>query len=151
MHGRKKIDMLQTAVVISIVLGFLSSEFLGILSGGMISAGYLAFYFEQPYRIISTLSMAIIICLIVKLLQRYIILFGRRRFMLTILLSIFLSQIVDGSLILLAGINADFRLVGYIISGLIANDMEKQGIFKTIIAIVIISGLIWLIIHSGIV
>lgn len=143
--------MLQTAVVLSIVLGFLSSEFLGILSGGMISAGYLAFYFYQPYRIIATLSMAIIICLIVKLIQRYVILFGRRRFMLSILLSIFLSQIVDKSLIITAGINVDFRLVGYMISGLIANDMEKQGIFKTILSIVIIAGLIWLILHTGIV
>lgn len=142
--------MLQTAVVLSIVLGFLSSEFLGILSGGMISAGYLAFYLDQPLRIASTLVLAVVTCLLVKFLQRYLILFGKRRFMLTVLLSIFLAQLLDNSLYFMARFNEDFRLIGYIITGLIANDMEKQGILKTLVMVLIITGIIWLILHLGI-
>ncbi|MCF0261909.1 MAG: hypothetical protein HUK23_03235, partial [Sphaerochaetaceae bacterium] len=46
--------MLQIAVSLSVILGFLSSELLGIASGGLISAGYLAFFFSSPLRIVST-------------------------------------------------------------------------------------------------
>ena len=38
--------MLQQAIGLSIILGFLSTELLGLFTGGLISAGYLAFYVE---------------------------------------------------------------------------------------------------------
>ena len=142
--------MLQTAVVLSVILGFLSSELLGILSGGLVSAGYLAFYFDQPYRLAATLLLSVVTCLIVKLLQHHIILFGRRRFMITVLLSIFLAEVIEWSFFFTTTVNQDMRIIGYIIPGLIANDMEKQGILKTLLMVVILAGVIWLIIHMDI-
>ena len=142
--------MLQTTVVLSIVFSFLSYELLGILSGGIVSAGYLAFYFNQPYRVLTTLLIAVVTCLVVKLLQHWIILFGRRRFMITVLLSIFLAQLIEHSFVFLVAIPQDMRIIGYIIPGLIANDMEKQGIFKTIIMVVVIAGIIWLLTQTNI-
>lgn len=142
--------MLHTAVALSVILGFASVEFLGLLSGGIVSAGYLAFYLEQPFRILSTLALAVLVCLLVKLLQNFMIIYGRRRFMVTILLSIILSTVIDGSFIITSGIAQDLRMIGYIIPGLIANDMEKQGIFKTLAMVVIISLIIYLILHLGV-
>ena len=141
--------MLHTAVALSVILGFASVEFLGLLSGGIVSAGYLAFYLEQPFRIVSTLALAVLVCLLVKLLQNFMIIYGRRRFMVTILLSIILSTVIEGSFIITSGIAQDLRMIGYIIPGLIANDMEKQGIFKTLAMVVIISLIIYLILHLG--
>lgn len=142
--------MLHTAVALSVILGFASVEFLGLLSGGIVSAGYLAFYLEQPFRIVSTLVLAVLVCLLVKLLQNFMIIYGRRRFMVTILLSIILSTVIEGSFIITSGIAQDLRMIGYIIPGLIANDMEKQGIFKTLAMVVIISLIIYLILHLGV-
>lgn len=142
--------MLHTAVALSVILGFASVEFLGLLSGGIVSAGYLAFYLEQPFRILSTLALAVLVCLLVKLLQNFMIIYGRRRFMVTILLSIILSTVIEGSFIITSGIAQDLRMIGYIIPGLIANDMEKQGIFKTLAMVVIISLIIYLILHLGV-
>lgn len=142
--------MLHTAVALSVILGFASVEFLGLLSGGIVSAGYLAFYLEQPFRIVSTLALAVLVCLLVKLLQNFMIIYGRRRFMVTILLSIILSTVIEGSFIITSGIAQDLRMIGYIIPGLIANDMEKQGIFKTLAMVVIISLIIYLILHLGV-
>lgn len=142
--------MLHTAVALSVILGFASVEFLGLLSGGIVSAGYLAFYLEQPFRIVSTLALALLVCLLVKLLQNFMIIYGRRRFMVTILLSIILSTVIEGSFIITSGIAQDLRMIGYIIPGLIANDMEKQGIFKTLAMVVIISLIIYLILHLGV-
>lgn len=142
--------MLHTAVALSVILGFASVEFLGLLSGGIVSAGYLAFYLEQPFRIVSTLALAVLVCLLVKLLQNFMIIYGRRRFMVTILLSIILSTVIEGSFIITSGIAQDLRMIGYIIPGLISNDMEKQGIFKTLAMVVIISLIIYLILHLGV-
>ena len=141
--------MLRTAVVLSVLLGFIGSEFLGILSGGLVSAGYISFYINQPARVASTLLMAVAICLIVRALGHVIILFGRRRFILTMLVSILLTQILESILIVTSSVDIDMRIIGYIIPGLIANDMEKQGIFKTLIMICACAAVIWLVLHIG--
>ncbi|MBO4410138.1 MAG: poly-gamma-glutamate biosynthesis protein PgsC [Spirochaetales bacterium] len=142
--------MLRTAVVLSVLLGFIGSEFLGILSGGLVSAGYISFYINQPARVASTLLMAVAICLIVRALGHVIILFGRRRFILTMLVSILLTQILESILIVTSSVDIDMRIIGYIIPGLIANDMEKQGIFKTLIMICACAAVIWLVLNIGI-
>ena len=141
--------MLRTAVVLSVLLGFIGSEFLGILSGGLVSAGYISFYINQPARVASTLLMAVAICLIVRALGHVIILFGRRRFILTMLVSILLTQILESILIVTSTVDIDMRIIGYIIPGLIANDMEKQGIFRTLIMICACAAVIWLVLHIG--
>lgn len=141
--------MLHAAVALSILLGFIFTEFFGILTGGMISAGYLAFYLEQPFRIASTLLLAVLIYAIVKLLSNFLILFGRRRFMLTVILGLLLSALIEKGFILLTDINQDMRIIGYIIPGLIANDMMKQGVVKTLAMVLLVSGLIWMTIHAG--
>ncbi len=141
--------MLHTAVALSIILGFICTEFLGILTGGMISAGYLALFFEQPFRILSTVILAIIVYLIVKLFSNFLILFGRRRFMLTIIIGLIMSVVVEKAFILMTDINQDMRIVGYIIPGLIANDMLKQGVLKTLLLVLLLGGIIWLIMHAG--
>ncbi len=123
--------MLKTAVALSIILGFMSQEFLGLASGGLVSAGYLAFYFNQPYRIISTLVLAIIVYFSVKLLEQFLFIYGRRRFACCVLLGIIYAW-------LLSFVASDLRAIGYIVPGLIANDMLKQGIFKTVAVLLII-------------
>lgn len=123
--------MLKTAVALSIILGFMSQEFLGLASGGLVSAGYLAFYFNQPYRIISTLVLAIIVYFSVKLLEQFLFIYGRRRFACCVLLGIIYAW-------LLSFAASDLRAIGYIVPGLIANDMLKQGIFKTVAVLLII-------------
>ena len=55
--------------------------------------------------------------------------------MLSILLSIFGVFIVEKSYFFLSSLSFDLRIIGYIIPGLIASDMEKQGIVRTIAAL----------------
>lgn len=142
--------MLHTAIGISIILGFLFSEFLGIFTGGLVSAGYLAFYMEQPLRLVSTLVLAIIIYLITKGLQKFMIIYGRRRFMVVVLLSLIGTWLVEMKLYYyLSFVEQDIRVVGFIIPGLIANDMFKQGVVRTILAVSILTIVIKLILMLG--
>lgn len=130
--------MLKTAVALSIILGFLSQEFLGLASGGLVSAGYLAFYFNQPYRIISTLALAIIVFLAVKGLEQVLFIYGRRRFACCVLLGIIFAWILNEVIVSSNFVSQDLRIIGYVVPGLIANDMLKQGICKTLVVLLII-------------
>ena len=130
---------------------FLFSEFLGIATGGLVSAGYMAFFMATPARIISTLVLSMAIYFLTILLQKFIIIYGRRRFMVVVLLSLIGTWLVEQVFSKYLGfIGQDVRMVGFIIPGLIANDMFKQGVVKTLAAVTILSAIIRLIILSGI-
>ena len=127
--------MLYSTVALSVIISFLTTELTGLLTGGMISAGYLAYWFGEPMRIVSTLLMSILIALIIRVSRHFLILYGRRRFMLSILLSIFGVYLVEKPYFLVSEFSFDMRIIGYIIPGLIASDMEKQGILRTTLAL----------------
>ena len=141
--------MLQQAIGLSIILGFLSTELLGIFTGGLVSAGYLAFFLEQPYRILSTLLLSLVVYGLTRLIGRVVIRYGRRRFMLTVILGILLGWLYESQSYYISGISQDLRIIGYIIPGLVANDMCKQGIWRTVLMILVCTLLIRLILTAG--
>lgn len=134
--------MLFSSVALSVILSFLVTELTGLLTGGMVSAGYLAFYFSEPMRILSTFLLSALIALILRLSREFLILYGRRRFMLSILLSILFVYALEKAYFILSPLSLDLRVIGYIIPGLIANDMEKQGVFRTSLALIIVTALV---------
>ena len=134
--------MLFSTVALSVILSFLVTELTGLLTGGMVSAGYLAFYFSEPMRILSTFLLSALIALILRLSREFLILYGRRRFMLSILLSILFVYALEKAYFILSPLSLDLRVIGYIIPGLIANDMEKQGIIRTSLALIIVTALV---------
>lgn len=141
--------MLQQAIALSILLGFLSTELLGIFTGGLVSAGYLAFFVEQPFRILSTLLLSLAVYGLTKLIGRAVILYGRRRFMLTVILGILLGWLYESNAYYVSGISQDLRIIGYMIPGLLANDMCKQGIWRTLLMVLVCALLIRLILTAG--
>lgn len=142
--------MQQAAIGLSVILGFLSTELIGLHTGGLISAGYLAFFLQQPLRIGSTLLLAVAICLVVRLVSRFVIVYGSRRFMLAVLMSLVGTWLIDRGLFWLNAIPQDMRVVGYIIPGLIANDMLRQGVVKTLVMVALISLAIRMILMTGV-
>ncbi len=134
--------MLFSTVALSVILSFLVTELTGLLTGGMVSAGYLAFYFSEPMRILSTFLLSALIAIILRLSREFLILYGRRRFMLSILLSILFVYALEKAYFILSPLSLDLRVIGYIIPGLIANDMEKQGIIRTSFALIIVTALV---------
>ncbi|NLB39479.1 MAG: poly-gamma-glutamate biosynthesis protein PgsC, partial [Clostridiales bacterium] len=71
----------------SVLLGLVYTEFTGMLTGGLVSAGYLALFVQQPARIGATLAFSGLIWLAMRALSVRVILYGRRRFALTVALS----------------------------------------------------------------
>ncbi len=141
--------MLFNLVALSVVLSFICTEFTGLLTGGLVSSGYLAYFFNEPARLIATLVIALIINIIVRLLQHVIILYGRRRFALSLIISLIFVYILDKSAFFYSSLDFDFRVIGFIIPGLIASDMEKQGVIKTLGTIATITLIIRLLMIIG--
>ncbi|PKL06348.1 MAG: poly-gamma-glutamate biosynthesis protein PgsC, partial [Spirochaetae bacterium HGW-Spirochaetae-9] len=56
---------------------------------------------------------------------------GRRRFMAAVLLGLIGTWTIEQLFFYAGDISQDLRIIGYIIPGLIANDMLRQGIVKT--------------------
>lgn len=127
--------MYDVAVFLSVVLSFGMYEGFGLLTGGMVSAGYLCLYFEQPLRIVTTLALSVLTYGMIRMISRFAMVYGRRRFMLTVLLSLIFSWIIEQFLLGIALIPQDIRIIGHVVPGLIANDMVKQGITRTLLGI----------------
>lgn len=128
-------------VILGVLLSIIFYEITDITPGGIIVPGLLALYYRQVDRIIYTLVIAIIAYFIVKLLSRYFVIFGKRRFVLMIIISLFLNIILDLILHTFSLNMLHLSIIGYTIAGIIANDIYKQGIRRTIPALVIVTGL----------
>ena len=133
--------MYDIAISLSVLLSFGLYEAFGLLSGGMVSAGYLCLFLEQPLRIVTTLVLAVIVYLLTRLVSRFVILYGRRRFMLTIVLSLVFAWVIEQFLLGIALIPQDIRIIGHVVPGLIANDMYKQGVPRTLLGVLVVSAL----------
>ncbi len=134
--------MIGSSVTLGVVFSFLFGELSGLLSGGLVGPGYLALYLDQPVRVLATLAIAGVTYLLVKLVSNYVVLFGRRRFMAMVLGGMLIGWLLGRVVSWVPEIGQEFRAVGYIIPGLIANDSYKQGFFKTAASTLLVAGLV---------
>ena len=133
-------------LVLGMIISVIYYEITDISPGGIIVPGLLVMYITQPERILYTLLVALITYFLVKLLSKYIVIFGKRRFVLLIIISIFVNFLLHFILVGSSVSLLNISIIGYTIAGLIANDFFKQGIKKTIPSLIIVVGIIELIV-----
>ena len=138
-----------TILIIGILISIIFYELTDISPGGIIVPGLLVTYINSIERVIFTVIIAVLTYLIVKFLSKYVLVFGTRRFVLMIIISIFLSIIFELITHALSGYLLSVSIVGYTIAGLIANDFYKQGVKKTLPALAICVCLLELIVIIG--
>lgn len=123
-------------IILGILLSIFFYEICEFSPGGLIVPGYLAFYLNTPSRIIATFFIALISFFIIRFLENYIILFGRRKFAFYIIITFFLKLFFKNiNLTTLIG----GEIIGILIPTIIAQDIDKNGIFKTIPATLLLS------------
>lgn len=137
--------MIYQAIGIGVMVSFAFYEIVGFSPGGIVVPGYIALFLDQPVRILITLAVALLTYFAVKILSNYIILYGRRRFLTMVLVSFLLKWLIEEIIIKMPISGIELRSIGYIIPGLIANEMRRQGIFPTIYSLAIVSILVRLI------
>ena len=127
---------------IGMVLSLFLTETLGVTAGGIIVPGYIAMNLESPERLIITFGISILTFLIIKLLSKFIMVYGKRRLVLALLIGFLLGYMSRSENMITAGLGTtDFIVIGNIIPGLIANWMDRQGVLRTISTVLITAGI----------
>lgn len=125
--------MVEQAIGLGLVISLLFSETLGLAAGGMVVPGYLALMIHQPLRILGTVAVSLATLGALKLLSRYTLIYGRRRIVVAVLIGfVFGAMSRDILIFKLRDVPVDMRTIGYVIPGLIANWMERQGVIQTV-------------------
>jgi len=115
----------------------------GLYPGGIIVPSYLVLFIDQPARIIGTLVAAWLTVLCFKLASQYLIIFGRRRFVFMILVGGTWTFLWLQILPIIFPASLEFRVIGWVIPGLIANNFERQGISITIASLVTVTVVVY--------
>ena len=127
-------DLLPLSIGIGLVVSLLFSEVFGLAAGGMVVPGYIALHLARPMDVILTLGAAFATFAVVHSVSSIVIVYGRRRTVLMILVGYLIGALVRGftgdQIEPLA--NVDFTVIGYIIPGLIAIWMDRQGVVETL-------------------
>jgi len=127
-------DLLVLSIAIGIVVSFVFSEVYGLAAGGVVVPGYIALYMHRPMAIVLTLSIALGTYALVKVLSSFLIIYGRRRTSLMILVGFSAGAWVS-HLELFSGLpqfgEVELTVIGYIIPGLVAIWFDRQGIAPT--------------------
>ncbi|MCK4453033.1 poly-gamma-glutamate biosynthesis protein PgsC [candidate division WOR-3 bacterium] len=147
--------MLIEAVGIGMFLSLILTETIGLAAGGIVVPGYIALVLHNPVQVIITIVVGIITYLIVKLISLYIIIYGRRLLIISILIGYLIAYITKISpMVAMDTLSINIETIGFVIPGLIAYWIARQGIIPTLSAMIIVSSLVRLtiiIIHNGVV
>jgi poly-gamma-glutamate biosynthesis protein PgsC/CapC len=140
------IDILTASIGIGLAVSLMFSEMFGLAAGGMVVPGYIALYLNRPVDIALTIAASFVTYLVVHSMSTFIIIYGKRRTVLMIII----GYLVRGAmtqipfyaseslyqLSTLSPIPAEWEPIGYVIPGLIAIWMDRQGVVETLAALV---------------
>jgi len=115
----------------------------GIYPGGIIVPSYLVLFMNQPARIVGTLVAALLTLFCFKLASRFLIIFGRRRFVFMILIGGLWTFLWLQVLPFIFPVSLEFRVIGWVIPGLIANNFERQGVLLTTASLVTVTVVVY--------
>ena len=132
--------MTDKILILGILLSILFFEATRLSPGGIIVPGYFALCLTSPLRIGYTLLIVLLTWGVLQLLSNLFILYGKRRFALSIVLSFLLNAAVTALGILPFSIG----IIGLIVPGILVREMEKQGIVKTWLSLGAVTGMLGL-------
>ena len=133
--------MYHEIVLTGVAVSLLFSELTGLSPAGLVVPGYIALSLQSPVRVVYTLIIAVVAWGCAGVLNRWMILYGRRRFAVLILLTYALNALIVGSGIL----PFDPGMIGAVIPGIIANEFEKQGVAKSLLSLFVVVGILVLV------
>lgn len=120
-------------IAVGIILAICYSRRTGWSAGGLVTPGLLAVQAPAPLGFAVTLLMALLFAAILRILTKIFSLYGRERVGAALLIAIIFRLIFRGRL------GADAFWIGWIAPGLIAADIERQGMLMTLAAAVSVS------------
>lgn len=124
------------ALVIGLFISLLIEEFFGVSAGGMIIPGYLAIVCDDIAQMALIFAVSFLIYFIINyILPKFVILFGKRKFVATLIIGVIIKLTLELLFPLLPFELMEFRGIGVITPALIANTYAKQGVRYTVPAV----------------
>jgi poly-gamma-glutamate biosynthesis protein PgsC/CapC len=138
---------------LGMLISFILTETIGLAAGGIVVPGYIALTLQEPLRVIATILVALLTYMIIKALSRFMLVFGRRMLLLGIIVGYLLGYLTKiAPPLRLNSLRPDLSVIGYVIPGLVAYWMNRQGIIETIstmIVAAVLTRLLIIIISGG--
>jgi poly-gamma-glutamate biosynthesis protein PgsC/CapC len=129
-------ELARLTIILGIVVSTIIYKRTGLTLGGVIICGYLALFVGQPLHIVVTLAIAYLTYQIVyKILQKRFMLNGRNLFEIEILVGLVFQVLWIIVIRLFRTTNIDLTIlygIGFVLPGVIAHDMGRQGARNTI-------------------
>lgn len=129
--------MLTLTIGLGIAVSLGLFQLTGLSAGGVISPGYIALVLDRPGMLATILLSAFAAWGLLVLLSRYLFLYGTRRFGMTILLALVLTTGIQALRGGLGPIALEWGGLGFIVPGLIAHHMDRQGPLRTLVMLAI--------------
>jgi len=126
-------------VIIGLAVALFYIEATGIYPGGIIVPAFLAASLDHPLGAAATIAVAGLSLLLYKALARYFILFGRRRFVILLLLGVLMTQLLALTFPALQAGPAEIRVIGFLIPGLLAGNLERQKFLPTLASLITVT------------
>jgi poly-gamma-glutamate biosynthesis protein PgsC/CapC len=131
----------------------LFTEAVGFAAGGFVVPGYIALYLDRPLMLLGTVVAAGATYLTARVAGRYLIIYGRRSLVLAVLIGFVFGALIERLPRLdLTFESGTLAAIGYIIPGLIAYWMIRQGVVRTLASMVVAAVLVrfaLILLHGG--
>jgi len=137
--------MIIEALFIGLVVGFVFYEATGVSPGGVIAPGYFALFVHQPERMLGTIIVALLVWGALELLSPSSLLFGRRRLLVALLIGFSIKLLIEQWVLPASGLELELQAIGYLIPGLVGNEMARQSVVPTLAALGSVTVLVYLI------
>ena len=136
------------SIGLGMIISLLLTEIIGLTAGGIIVPGWIALHLHNPLSVIITFSIALIVFFIVEITSKFMFIYGKRRLVMSLLLGFIFGLVFNSFISNFLFENYAYKIysIGFIIPGMIANWMSRQGVIRTITIIFISSPIVQLII-----
>ncbi len=131
--------------LIGLVAGFIFYECTGISAGGVVAPAYFAISIHEPARIFVTVAIALAVYGAIRFLSGRLIIYGRRRLLLALLIGFALKLVLERGIQPHPSVSLDLQSIGYIIPGLVGNEMYRQKVAPTLLGLATVSVFIYLV------
>ncbi len=135
-------DVPTVAIAVGLIVSLIFSETFGLAAGGMIVPGYLAMNLNRPLWVVGTLVAALITFGLVRAISKGAIIYGRRRIVIAVIIGFCVGAMLRSAAMAFSPEAAAgpseplFNVIGFIIPGLIAVWMDRQGTLETLCPVV---------------
>jgi poly-gamma-glutamate biosynthesis protein PgsC/CapC len=132
--------MVTIAIALGLVFGFAFEQLTGVIPGGLVVPGYVALSLDEPLRVGITVAVALAAYGTTRVLESRMILYGRRRATLVILIAFALDWALEAALRqAVPGSTDAVAAIGHLVPGLLANSMIRTGPWYTLLGTLIVA------------